>query len=104
MENTNILVAMGAYLYLRIKEDIFRKKRLTMKKRIKYFVNVIIMLTLCRIHDYTKYKQCRTLSDLFYWPEGPCIDMLIVISVLFLGILLLYDYHIVMKKARMRKK
>lgn len=43
------------------------------------------------VHDYTKYKVCRSISDLFYWPEGPCLDMIVILAYMVDVALILYE-------------
>lgn len=56
--------------------------------RTKYIVESLTLIILCQIHEYTKYHTARTLKDLFYWPDGLCMDMA-VIGVFFIVALLL---------------
>lgn len=67
--------------------------------KILYLIKVVMILILCRVHDFTRYKVCRSFSDLFYWPEGPCMDMLVVFGVFLLGILIQYDYYVFIRSA-----
>ena len=68
--------------------------------KIMYLAKAVMILVLCRVHDFTRYKVCRSFTDLFYWPEGPCIDMLVVFGVLLLDFLLFYDYYVFVKCAQ----
>lgn len=68
--------------------------------KIMYLFKVVMILALCRVHDFTRYKVCRSLTDLFYWPEGLCIDMLVVFCVLLLCLLIFYDYYMLVKYAQ----
>lgn len=70
--------------------------------KIMYFVKVIALLVLCRVHDFTRYKFCRTFRDLFYWPEGPCVDMLVIFSVFIIGAFVLYDAFVFCDKCRIK--
>ena len=72
--------------------------------KIMYLVKAVMILVLCRVHDFTRYKECRSFTDLFYWPEGPCIDMLVVFGVLLLDFLLFYDYYMFVKYAQKYSK
>lgn len=67
--------------------QLFKSKFLTMD----YLWKKITLLALCRIHDFTRYKVCRSLSDLFYWPDGFCADTVVVILVFVIGLLSLWD-------------
>ena len=49
------------------------------------------LMIICRIHDYTRYKICRTFSDLFYWPDGFCADTVVIILFFTIGMLSLWD-------------
>lgn len=68
--------------------------------KVLYLIKAIALLVLCRIHDLTRYKVCRTFSDLFYWPEGLCVDMLVIFSFFIIGALMLYDTYIFYDKCR----
>lgn len=59
--------------------------------KIMYLAKVALLLILCRVHDYTRYKVCRSFSDLFYWPGGLCADMAVVLGVFLLGALICWD-------------
>lgn len=50
-----------------------------------------ILWTLCRVHDYTRYKPCRSLQDLFYWPNGICLDTAVVFAAIITALLVAYD-------------
>lgn len=41
-------------------------------------IELFALRAFLEIHEYTKYIKCRSISDIFYWPEGPCLDMLVV--------------------------
>lgn len=58
---------------------------------IKYWIIRLILLGLCFLHDYTKYKTARNLKDLFYWPEGICLDTIVVITALTISICIFVD-------------
>ena len=67
-----------------------------------YLIKAIALNILCRVHDFTRYKVCRTFSDLFYWPEGPCVDMLVIFSVFIIGAFVLYDAFVFCDKCRIK--
>lgn len=56
-----------------------------------YLWKKIALMVLCRIHDFTRYKVCRTLLDLFYWPNGFCADTVVIILFFSIGLLSLWD-------------
>ena len=56
----------------------------------KIIIKWSILIFLIKIHDYTKYKFCRSFADLFYWPDGICLDTIVVISTLIICISLLF--------------
>ena len=58
---------------------------------ISYLIKVIILFLLFRAHELTGDRIDRSLKDLFYWPDGVCVDMLITYSTLCVCILLLLD-------------
>lgn len=62
--------------------------------KVMYFIKAIALIVLCRVHDFTRYKVCRTFSDLFFWPEGVCVDMLVIFSVFLIGTWIMYDAFI----------
>ena len=47
-------------------------------KRPGYWLPKILLIVLCLIHDKTKYHTARSIADLFYWPDGFCIDMAVM--------------------------
>lgn len=62
-----------------------------------FLVKVMVLMTLTEMHEYTKYKLCRSIQDLFYWPEGFCADT-VVISLFFVFVfLVLLDYFQIIK-------
>ena len=70
-----------------------------------YVIKRLILFALCIVHDFTKYKLCRSFADIFYWPEGFCADM-VVIALFFLFAILcvLDDFKIMAKQIkRMRR-
>lgn len=44
----------------------------------QYYVKRLFLIILCNIHECTKYHTAKSIKDLFYWPEGPCIDMIVI--------------------------
>ena len=62
-----------------------------------FWVTRILALGLCILHDKTKYKVCRSFTDLFHWPNGFCLDMIVVITFFLVVMIILYlDYvHVV---------
>lgn len=64
------------------------------KRRIftpSYLWKKLALLIICRIHDFTRYKICRSFSDLFYWPDGFCADTVVVILFFAIALLSLWD-------------
>ena len=55
---------------------------------IRVVIELFTLRGLLEIHEYTKYINSRSISDIFYWPEGPCLDML-VIGLFFLDCIIL---------------
>lgn len=49
------------------------------------------LLIICRIHDYTRYRICRSFTDLFYWPDGFCADTVVIILFFTIGMLSIWD-------------
>lgn len=72
--------------------------------KVMYFIKAIALIVLCRVHDFTRYKVCRTLSDLYYWPEGMCVDMIVIFSFFVIGVLLIYDAFVFCDKCRKKLK
>lgn len=63
-----------------------------------FWIPRILALGLCFLHDKTKYKVCRSFTDLFYWPNGFCLDMVVVIAFFPAVIISIYfDYERVLK-------
>lgn len=67
-------------------------------RRPRFYIRAILLLLLCRVHDFTKYKTARTLIDLFYWPDGFCIDMIVVGLCFILAFQILLIYMSLYKK------
>lgn len=64
------------------------KQRLIRKE---YLIKKLTLIVLCIIHDFTKYKKCRNLVDLFYWPKGKCLDMAVIAMFIVIGLWSLWD-------------
>lgn len=58
----------------------------------QFYIRVLLLFILCTVHEFTKYKTARNIVDLFYWPEGFCPDMIVIISVFVLLIQIMYLY------------
>lgn len=43
-----------------------------------YWLPKILLIVLCLLHEKTKYHTARSIGELFYWPEGPCLDMVVL--------------------------
>ena len=56
-----------------------------------YLWKKVALMILCRIHDFTRYKVCRSLVDLFYWPDGFCADTVVIILFFAVSLLSLWD-------------
>lgn len=67
--------------------QIYKSRVLTLD----YIWKKVALLIICRIHDYTRYKICRSFSDLFYWPDGFCADTVVIILFLTIGMLSIWD-------------
>ena len=50
-----------------------------------------LVLTLMIIHEFTKYHTARTIMELFYWPDGLCLDMFVVGTFFLAGMWCLYQ-------------
>lgn len=68
-----------------------------MKKYLKYqlsaesVISKLLLVLMCGIHEFTKYTNCRSIGELFYWPEGFwCWDMVVVVLFLSLGVWIVY--------------
>ncbi|MBQ0027512.1 MAG: hypothetical protein KBS96_02800 [Lachnospiraceae bacterium] len=70
--------------------------------KVLYLIKAIALFVLCRVHDFTRYKVCRTFSDLFYWPEGLCVDMLVIFSFFIIGALMMYDAFVFCDKCKIK--
>ena len=57
----------------------------------QYYVKRLLLIILCNIHEYTKYHTARSFKDLFYWPEGLCIDMLVIACFFLIALLAVRD-------------
>ena len=55
---------------------------------IRVVIELYALRVLLEIHEATKYINCHSISDIFYWPEDPCLDMLVV-GLLFLDCIIL---------------
>ena len=67
--------------------------------RPQYLSKKLILFLLCVIHDHTRYQVCRRISDLFYWPDGFCLDMIVVGLFGIVFVLSSWDDIQIMKKA-----
>ena len=56
-----------------------------------WFLKSMLLLGLCKVHEFTRYKACRSITDLFYWPEGFCLDTVVVIAFFLIGVWILFD-------------
>ena len=77
MRNTNEIKALEF-----VKANLFRKD---------YWIKKLALIFLCIVHDFTKYKECRSLADLFYWPDGICLDMAVIAVFIVIGLWSLWD-------------
>jgi len=57
----------------------------------KSWIYRMALIILCRLHDFTKYKTARTINDLFYWPEGLCLDMVVIIAFFVIAAMCIYN-------------
>jgi len=62
--------------------DEFREKLEIFSQHItvQYLTKKFCIVILCMVHDLTKYKICHNFFDLFYWPDGFCLDTLVIIA------------------------
>ena len=56
-----------------------------------YVAKRLILFLLCIVHDFTKYKLCRSFADIFYWPEGFCADTVVIVLFFLFAILCFFD-------------
>ena len=63
-----------------------------------YVAKRLIIFLLCIVHDFTKYKSCRSFADIFYWPEGFCADMVVIALFFLFAILCVLDDFKIMAK------
>lgn len=56
----------------------------------QYFIRFVFLYMLCKVHDITKYKVVRKFVDLFYWPDGFCLDTIVVIMYFVVYVQLIY--------------
>ena len=54
------------------------KKMIQTIKRPVYWIPRILLLALCLLHEKTKYHTARSITELFYWPDGFCADMIVL--------------------------
>ncbi len=47
-------------------------------KRPLYWIPKVLLIVFCVLHEQTKYQTARNIEELFYWPEGPCMDMIVL--------------------------
>lgn len=55
-----------------------------------YLGKCLAVLILLEIHEYTKYPTDNRFN-IFYWPEGICLDVFAVMGILSLSIWVLWD-------------
>ncbi len=56
-----------------------------------FILKSLVLVILCYVHDFTRYMVCRNVRDLFYWPEGPCLDMVVVVTFIIDALLILSE-------------
>lgn len=56
----------------------------------RYIGKCVAILILLQIHEYAKYPT-NNRFNVFYWPEGICLDTFAVIGVLILAVWLIWD-------------
>ena len=54
------------------------------------YVRIFLLFALGEMHEITKYKTARSIKELFYWPEGFCVDVIVVITALELIVQIAY--------------
>lgn len=57
----------------------------------KFWIYRMVLIGLCRLHDFTKYKTARNFDDLFYWPEGLCLDMVVIFAFFVIAAMCIYN-------------
>ncbi|MGO5232070.1 hypothetical protein ACTQ1U_13560 [Thermoguttaceae bacterium LCP21S3_D4] len=65
------------------------KKYLRSLYSYSFILKSLVLVILCYVHDFTRYMVCRSVRDLFYWPEGPCLDMVVVVAFMIDALLIL---------------
>ncbi len=50
-----------------------------------------LLLVLAIVHEFTKHHTARTITELFYWPEGICPDMFVIVAFFIVGIWCMYQ-------------
>lgn len=56
----------------------------------KYTIKCVCVLMLLKLHGYTSYPHSDRL-DIFYWPDGICIDMFVVFGIIVLLTLIIWN-------------
>jgi len=49
------------------------------------------LLILVYVHEYTKFCTARTIWELFYWPDGICLDMAVILAFFLIAGMCAYD-------------
>lgn len=53
------------------------KSKLLLREFSLYLVESIALFSLCKLHDIVGYGTARKLRELFYWPDGFCLDTVV---------------------------
>ena len=62
---------------------------------IYYWMPRLTLILLCEVHEKTKFHTARSISELFYWPEGICLDMFVIATFCVVTVVCLWrDYKI----------
>lgn len=60
---------------------------------IHYWMPRLTLILLCELHEKTKFHTARSIRELFYWPEGICLDMFVIASFCVVAVVCLWrDY------------
>lgn len=69
-----------------------------------YWIPKLALIILCLIHDKTKYHTARSIQELFYWPEGFCMDMVVVAAFFIIAAISLYGDFKFLRRSKSWKR
>lgn len=79
-------------------------KKTSTSFKIRFLMKICIMVTLCRVHNYTSYMVGENISNALYLSERIFVRMSLLLSTYFAGILILYDILIFVDKCLVMHK